>query len=73
MENQIKLINRIVFEAIKDGADSGGAYHSNSKGLKDVLENWLSENCLEGYKVDEECVEDNGWIWSDIMQIVQTK
>ena len=71
MENQIKLINKIVFEAIKDGADSGGTYHSNEEGLRQALENWLSENHLTNYDVVEQDVEDDWCVWPDIMQIVE--
>lgn len=73
MENQIKLINKIVFEAVRDGADGGGAYHSNEEGLRQAMEDWVSANNLVGYDVVETEVSDGGFGLWDVLQIVQTK
>ena len=70
MENQIKLINRIVLEALIDGSDGGGAYYSNEDDLKEALEAWISENNLVGYTVEDVNIEKDGYEWY-VLQIVE--
>lgn len=72
MENQIKLINKIILEALIDGSDGGGAYYSNEDGLKEALEDWISENNLMGYTVENVNIEKDGYGWY-VLQIVKTK
>jgi hypothetical protein len=38
---EIELINNIVCEAVKHGADAGGSYDSNSYGLTVALQRYL--------------------------------
>ena len=70
MENQIKLINKIVFEAVRDGADGGGAYHGNEENLRQAMEDWISANNLIDYDVVEVKISDDGFGW-DVLQIVE--
>lgn len=59
---QIVLINNIVEEAVKHGADNGGSYANNPDRLIAALEDWIKINNLEnlcyvGYfgNDDDEC------------------
>ena len=38
---EIELINNIVCEAVMHGADAGGSYDSNSRGLTKALQRYL--------------------------------
>lgn len=46
---QIMLINNIVEEAVKHGADDGGSYENNPSKLKAALEDWIKINNLEDF------------------------
>lgn len=46
---QIMLINNIVEEAVKHGADDGGSYGNNPFKLKAALEDWIKINNLEDF------------------------
>ena len=37
----VKLLNNLIEEAVKDGADAGGAYHQNLEGLSVAADNLL--------------------------------
>lgn len=46
---QIMLINNIVEEAVKHGADDGGSYENNPFKLEAALEDWIKINNLEDF------------------------
>lgn len=71
MEQEIKLINDIIFNAILHGADAGGSYDQNYDGLIKSIDAWLVANHIEGYiiqEVERKC--DWGYIWG-VLQIVK--
>ncbi len=41
MKKETEIINKIIVEAIRHGADSGGSYDSNEKNLITTIEEWL--------------------------------
>jgi uncharacterized protein YfaT (DUF1175 family) len=41
IEKEIKLVNRIIEEAIWHGADCGGSYSQNEEGLRKSISEWL--------------------------------
>ena len=77
MENEINIVNRIIFEAIRHGADPGGSYDCNEKNLLESIEEWLNFKGFQNdYIVKEQEVKvkcsynDNYEIWS-VFQIVK--
>lgn len=46
-EQEIKLINMIIEEAVFHGGDRGGAYFSNEKDLVKCMEKYLKETNLD--------------------------
>lgn len=59
----VKLINDVLEEAVKDGGDSGGAYHQNLYNLEVAVNNLI--NCLG--LTDYEVINiENGYNWSFI-------
>lgn len=69
MENEIKLINNIVLQAIEHGADIGGSYDSNEKNLIIALNNWINYHNLSS-KYIAKTVEVKDY-WNDAPQIVK--
>ena len=58
MEEEIKIINRIIFESVKHGADAGGSYDSNGDNLIESVEEWLKLKGLQNdYTVEEQEVK----------------
>lgn len=41
MNEEIKIINRLIAEAVIHGADAGGSYDQNEDGLTEAITNWL--------------------------------
>lgn len=71
-EYEIKLVNKIIFEAIKHGGDIGGPYFTNEDGLISAINKLLDIECLaDEYEIREIKMEDNDCIWSGIHQIVE--
>lgn len=72
-EYKIKLINKIIFEAIKHGGDNGGPYLINEDELIYSINKLLDAECMtNAYEVREVDVEDDfGGIYPDIHQIVR--
>lgn len=61
MEEEIKIINRIIAEAVCHGADSGGSYDQNEHNLIMAINQWLVFKGLENkYKI-EETIAENDW------------
>ncbi len=74
-EYEIKLINKIIFEAIKHGGDNGGPYFINEDGLVSAINKLLDTECMtDEYEVREMDIED-GWggTHPDIHQIVEKR
>lgn len=74
-EYEIKLINKIIFEAIKHGGDSGGPYLINEDGLISAINKLLDTECMtDEYEVLELDIEDSwGGTYPDIHQIVEKR
>lgn len=70
---EIKLINKIIFEAIKHGGDSGGPYFTNEDGLISAINKLLDVECMmDEYEVREVDIEaDWGRTYPGIHQIVE--
>ena len=47
MEQEIQLINDIIVNAIAHGADIGGSYEQNVKGLSEAMNRWIREKGLQ--------------------------
>lgn len=45
MEQEIRILNNIIFQAIIHGGDSGGPYQTNEKALMASINSWL---CFKG-------------------------
>lgn len=41
MSEEIKIINRLIADAVIHGADAGGSYNQNEDGLTEAITNWL--------------------------------
>lgn len=46
MEKEIQVINKIIREAIINGADYGGSYESNEENLINAINEWLKMKSL---------------------------
>lgn len=52
LDTEIDLINNILEQAVRHGADIGGSYESNENGLLDAIHKWLIYRGLyDRYKV----------------------
>ncbi len=52
IETEVDLINDVLEQAVRHGADIGGSYESNEKGLLDAIYKWLIYRGLyDRYKV----------------------
>lgn len=60
---KINLMNRIIDEAVKHGADSGGSYANNEEDLVKSIEDWLK---FEGYNDEYEVIDDVYDKWSNV-------
>ena len=66
----VKLLNNLIEEAVKDGADAGGAYHQNLEGLSIAANNLLySLGLSNDYNVIN---TTNFFDWS-LIKIVENK
>lgn len=73
MENEIKIINNIIAQAVIHGADSGGSYESNGKRLTESIEQWLElKEISDKYEVDYIKIIIDRWSY-DMLQIVEKK
>ena len=72
-EEEIELMNEIIFKAIIHGGDAGGPYYSNKYNLYKAIENWLMfKKLTDKYMITEKEITDfdNGCSYSTIMKIV---
>ena len=66
----IELINSMIFNAESNGADAGGTYQSNEKGLYNAMKNFLTEYSLENrYEIKKTDVYDGYFTW-EVFQFV---
>lgn len=56
MENEIKIINKIIAIAIEHGGDPGGPYFTEHERLYEAIYDWLKYNHLE----NEYCIVGGG-------------
>jgi len=57
---EIKLVNNMIFNAIKHGADCGGSYESNEEGLLKSINGYLVMKGIDGiYEVKKQNID--GW------------
>lgn len=69
IEREIKLVNRIIKEAIVHGGDYGGPYYINELRLKSAITDWMEAKGLtEKYLIRSVDTEDG---YTTIMQIVK--
>ena len=47
MDQEIQLINDIIVNAIAHGADMGGSYEQNVKGLSEAMNRWIREKGIQ--------------------------
>ena len=60
MENEIKIINKIIFESIRHGADPSGSYNCNAENLIESVEEWLKLKGLQNdYTIEEREVKSS--------------
>lgn len=63
-EAVVNLLNQVIEEAVKDGGDSGGAYHQNQENLYIAISNLL--DCLTLSRDYEVVDTQNFYDWSNI-------
>lgn len=62
MEKEIKIVNKIIREAIIHGADMGGSYEQNESALVSSINKWLELKGLsDEYVVKNRINTGNGW------------
>ena len=62
MEEEIKIINKIIKESVWHGADSGGSYDQNDVGLVTAINKWLIFKGLENRYVVVETITEDGFM-----------
>lgn len=71
MEEEIKIINKIIEEAVWHGADAGGSYDSNDVDLIAAINKWLIfKGLVNRYTVKEVITEDGFMQTYQIVPIV---
>lgn len=69
MEKEIKIVNKIIREAIIHGADLGGSYEQNEESLVSSINEWLELKGLsDKYIIKDNIDTGDGW-W--VHQIVK--
>lgn len=69
MEKEIKIVNKIIREAIIHGADLGGSYRQNEENLVNAISEWLELKGLsDKYVVKDNIDVGDGW---NLHQIVK--
>lgn len=69
MEKEIKIVNKIIREAIIHGADLGGSYRQNEENLVNTISEWLELKGLsDKYVVKDNIDVGDGW---NLHQIVK--
>lgn len=70
MEKEIKIINKIIAEAVCHGADAGGSYDQNEYNLIIAINQWLLFKGLANRYTVEETIAENDWHTYQIVPIV---
>ena len=72
MEEEIRILNKIIFEAVVHGGDFGGAYCINEDNLMNSIAEWIMHKNLSGkYKVKVVEVVEAGSRYPEMPQIVE--
>lgn len=66
----VKLLNNLIEEAVKDGADAGGAYHQNLEGLSIAANNLLYSLGLSN---DYDVINTTNFFDWSLIKIVENK
>ena len=69
MTEEIRLINKIIVEAIFHGADNSGSYDSNEDDLIESITDWLEFKGLDDEYEARETWVDNGFVEFRTIQI----
>ena len=69
MEKEIKIVNKIIREAIVHGADLGGSYEQNEENLINSVNEWLELKRLSDKYVVKGDIDTGGGWW--VHQIVK--
>lgn len=70
MEKEIKIINKIIAEAVCHGADAGGSYDQNAYNLITAINQWLIFKGWANRYTVEETIAENEWHTYQIIPIV---
>lgn len=72
MSDEIKLVNRIIAEAVMHGADMGGSYDRNEQDLTEAITDWLKSKGVDNeYCVKEIDVIKNVGRYNEYWRILQ--
>lgn len=72
MTKEIKLINRIIKEAVIHGADSCGSFDQNEDCLMEAILDWLEfKGFDEKYTAKYIDLLDDDWCWWRMIQICE--
>jgi hypothetical protein len=72
MREEIKLINKIIAEAVMHGADMGGSYDSNEEDLTEAITDWLKFKGVDNdYCVKKQEVRKLCGCWTAVWKILQ--
>ena len=66
-DNEVQLLNNLIFEAVKHGADSGGSYDSNEDGLLHAMDD-IAERYGIYERYETQKVEVKNWV---VLQFVE--
>lgn len=69
-DREIKLINKIIREAVIHGADAGGSYDSNEENLINAVYDWMDSKHLTDWYALKEVEFDDGWC---VLQLVKIR
>lgn len=69
MEEEIKIINKIIAEAVCHGADAGGSYDQNAYNLITAINQWLIFKGWANRYTVEETIAENEWHTYQIVPI----
>lgn len=70
MEKEIKIINKIIAEAVCHGADAGGSYNQNAHNLITAIDQWLIFKGWANRYTVEETIAENEWHTYQIIPII---
>lgn len=71
IEKHIEILNNLIYESVKHGGDSGGAYYSNTENILKAINEYLKFFHLEDSCVIKTTTED--WPSFDIAPFITLK